>query len=127
LYLPPSATVDQRFLVKAELVESSCWQWLGSRTYGYGLFVPNGDHWRAHRWGYTRWRGPIPAGLTLDHLCRNRGCVNPWHLEAVTMAENDRRGKAEQPAVFPSIPDDQRGILLELAEASRLRADLLAA
>lgn len=46
----------------------------------------------AHRLFFEHMRGPIPAGLTLDHLCRNRACVNPWHLEPVSIRENILRG-----------------------------------
>ncbi|MEU5322933.1 HNH endonuclease signature motif containing protein [Streptomyces sp. NPDC021056] len=46
----------------------------------------------AHRYAWELLREPIPAGLVIDHLCRNRRCVNPGHLEVVTLAENTRRG-----------------------------------
>jgi hypothetical protein len=77
-----------------------CWEWLAAKERtGYGTFfcrhvigrgtaIPE----RAHRVAYELLVGPIQAGLTLDHLCRNRGCVNPAHLEPVTRGENVRRG-----------------------------------
>lgn len=65
-----------------------CWPWTGTAIRGYGKF---GD-FQAHRIAYTLERGPIPDGLTIDHLCRNPGCVNPAHLEPVTVRENTLRG-----------------------------------
>lgn len=48
--------------------------------------------YRAHRWYYEQAHGPIPDGLTLDHLCSQRACVNPDHMESVSLSENIRRG-----------------------------------
>lgn len=70
-----------------------CWPWLGHiRRDGYGSFPVNSQMRYAHRVAYELVVGPIPAGLELDHLCRNRRCVRPDHLEPVTHLENMRRG-----------------------------------
>lgn len=70
-----------------------CWEWNGFRKQrgGYGLFWVDGKAVSAHRWSYQTFVGPIPAGLALDHLCRNTRCVRPTHLEPVTTAENKQR------------------------------------
>lgn len=72
--------------------DSGCWLWTGrvSRT-GYGQWHRDGKPVSAHRFVYQEVRGPIAEGLTLDHLCRVRICVNPDHLEPVTIQENLKR------------------------------------
>jgi hypothetical protein len=72
-----------------------CWEWLGTRNeQGYGMFWPvtSRPHVSAHRFQWIRLFGPVPEGKELDHLCSNRACVNPSHLEPVSHRENCRRG-----------------------------------
>ena len=83
----------ERFLQKVSVAESGCWSWLSAkRKRGYGVFSVSGYQHYAHRFSYEQFRGPIPAGLQIDHLCRNPSCVNPTHLEVVTPHENTARG-----------------------------------
>lgn len=77
-------------------VGDGCWEWTASRTLdGYGQIHigPDRQMGYGHRVVYEMLVGPIPEGLQLDHLCRNRGCTRPDHLEPVTQAENLRRGR----------------------------------
>lgn len=73
---------------------NGCWLWTGTKARGYGTFRIMGVSYRAARLSYEWARGPIPAGLTVDHLCRVIACVNPSHLEAVSIQENIRRANA---------------------------------
>jgi hypothetical protein len=74
---------------------TGCWNWMWARySDGYGMAAMPGNTTRqAHRVVYERFRGPIPGGMDLDHLCRNIRCVNPDHLEPVTQAVNTQRGR----------------------------------
>lgn len=75
------------------LSPGGCWKWTGSVDgSGYGQARHDARLMRAHRITYLSLIGPLPEGLVLDHLCRNILCCNPDHLEAVTQAENVRRG-----------------------------------
>lgn len=89
-----------RFFQKIQVLgEADCWLWTGAKTVsGYGYFVRNesGQRFsaRAHRLAYELLVGPVPEELVIDHLCRNKSCVNPAHLEVVTQRENIMRGEA---------------------------------
>lgn len=93
-------TVD-RFAAKVALNGDGCLIWTAAQNgAGYGKFFLRKERGRsvlilAHRWSYEHHCGPIPDGLTLDHLCRVPLCVNPEHLEAVTLGENNRRRPPE--------------------------------
>ena len=102
LDIPMKKTTSERFWSKVDIqrVPDGCWEWTGAKVgNGYANFWGGLDIGKvvyAHRYAYEKYRYPIPEELQLDHLCRVRHCVNPWHLEAVTGAENLRRGTAAE-------------------------------
>lgn len=87
------STLAERFAAGYAVAESGCWEWKRSlNSRGYGLISEKGVVMLAHRVGYELLVGPIAEGMTVDHLCRNKRCVNPGHFEIVTRSENSRRG-----------------------------------
>lgn len=90
-----SIPVRERILAKVRL-EGDCWIFTGSKTYhGYPRIIIGSTQVHfAHRVMWELKNGPVPDGLELDHLCRNRACVNPDHLEPVSHRENCMRGQS---------------------------------
>jgi hypothetical protein len=86
----------KRFTAKYAVNKATgCWEWQAAKTGGgYGLFWLEKTFHLAHRVAYEVLIGPIPEGLTIDHICKNPGCVNPSHMEPVTQGENLRRSES---------------------------------
>jgi hypothetical protein len=110
---PPRVPLEDRYTVRDGGYETPCWhdrRPVEASGYGRQLTLPDGRQVKAHRAYYEYFVGPVPEGLELDHLCENRWCVNPGHLEPVTHTENIRRS---------AVTKLNREIVLEL---HRLRA-----
>lgn len=85
--------IEERFWAKVD-VSGDCLVWAGAKSaQGYGTFNYMGENTPVQRAAYRLTYGEIPRGLQVDHLCRNRLCANPQHLEAVTQKENLLRGE----------------------------------
>lgn len=87
-YIEP--TKEELFWAKVRKTDI-CWLWKGATRNNYGAFRGNNETLYAHRVAYEYLIGPIPEGLELDHICVNKHCCNPAHLEAVTHQENMQR------------------------------------
>lgn len=91
-----SADYWDRFWAKVDF-SGDCWEWTACTKNGYGKFGRTGGTQIAHRIAYELLVGPVPSEITLDHLCRNRPCVNPDHLEPTTRGDNVLRSHASLP------------------------------
>jgi hypothetical protein len=110
------ATLSERLYRRCIRTASGCLEWQGStRGKGYGSIYADGHHQSAHRVAYELAKGAVPPECDLDHLCRNRRCVNPEHLEPVSRRENVLRGRlplvasAQQRAKFQAQTHCKRG------------------
>jgi hypothetical protein len=91
------APLKDRLAAYSQTKENGCIEWSGSRNWGgYGRIGIGKKILSAHRVAYEEFVGPIPTGMVLDHLCRNRACINPAHLEPVTQRENNLRGENDR-------------------------------
>lgn len=93
--LPEDVRRDLRIRIFSRIITDGrgCWNWVGSiKPGGYGNITYKKVVYNAHRISFAVFSGTIPAGLTIDHLCKNRRCLNPQHMEIVTAGENALRG-----------------------------------
>lgn len=123
----PARSVPARFWSKVDTSAGmfGCWLWQDRPDPdGYGRLIVGGKHGqqvRAHRLSWELVNGPVPAGMTLDHLCETKLCVNPAHLEPVTGAENTRRYFRNR--VRSESPIDRRVVVGPPASRSRSSID----
>lgn len=88
-------SIKERILENVTICENSCWNWNLSLRKGYGRISINGKRYSAHRISFEQFNSKIEEGFEIDHLCKNKSCVNPKHLESVTRSENIKRSKPD--------------------------------
>jgi hypothetical protein len=84
----PLTAADHYLLKTLALSPDGCWRWAGAKNVGYGTFKVDGRNIMAHRWAYETYTGEVIGKRHAHHTCQNRGCVNPRHIEIVTVAEH---------------------------------------
>ena len=99
-----------------------CWNWLGNtnKKTGYGKKQWLGESWLAHRWVWTMLFGSIPSDMTINHICSNRRCVNPHHLEVVSHTENCRHGRGTKLTIDQAAEIKQAGRQRKWGDGARL-------
>lgn len=104
----PLVSLEERLTRRRRIDElTGCWEWLGATTNGYGRIAVDGRVGYVHRISWEFYREAIPVGLVIDHLCENRQCFNPDHLEVVTVAENTNR-RRDAPSSRTHCPQGHR-------------------
>jgi len=111
---------EARFQSKYMVDNSGCWVWRGPLDRdGYGTFYLRRRGRRAHRVGWFSMHGPIPEGAVINHVCMNRACVNPQHLQLVTAAENSLRDSRSVAAINRRKTHCPRGHVFDVVRTSR--------
>ena len=90
--MTPFKPWEQRYWENVEISDNGCWNWIASKGKPYGQISINLKDNSVHRVMWEQTREKIPSGISIDHLCRNTKCVNPIHMEPVTIGENVLRG-----------------------------------
>lgn len=89
---PKRQDVHTRLLSKVKINQDGCWEWQASKQLGYGKFKYEGVMQLAHRVSFRMFIGEFDQSLVVDHICYNKSCINPAHLQLLTLEENSKRG-----------------------------------